>query len=120
MSDETEKDSYAAQWRELRKRQFILALTFILYIPWMLLITFLFGDSDQIGVSAFLIWGALFITSNIRVLLWRCPRCHNSFHYRTLYSNHIARQCLHCKLPKPWLYDWKSLDPYRKDKGQSE
>ena len=52
-----------------------------------------------------LAWMIFFVTVSIRLVLFRCPRCRRFFFFTGYSSNHFARRCVHCGLPK-----WSEAD----------
>src|SRR2546428_14131174 len=45
-------------------------------------------------------WMTAFVVVAIRLQFFRCPRCHRKFFGALLYSNPLAKKCVHCGLPK--------------------
>jgi hypothetical protein len=46
------------------------------------------------------LWLIAFVTTALRLELFRCPRCHHRFFCARWYYNLLARRCVHCGLPK--------------------
>jgi hypothetical protein len=43
---------------------------------------------------------ASFVIGGLLVLFWPCPRCGNQFHQSGIWTNALARKCMHCGLRK--------------------
>lgn len=50
-------------------------------------------------------WLVSFAVAGFRLTLFRCPSCHHHFFCTWYFSNHFARRCVHCGLPK-----WTEID----------
>jgi hypothetical protein len=96
--------SYAEDWKKYKRLRNQWILVLVGYVP--VVGTFgyvsmkLFHSTTPAFVLAFL-WMALFLVTGWRVQLWRCPRCGEWFSAKWWYNkSFLARQCVHCGLPK--------------------
>ena len=91
------------QWRDLRRRQRIVWLVFLSYIPGIVILSIpleaLFDSETPVFVVAVLWFVALAVASGY-MENWKCPRCGKPFFRTWWYHNTFAQRCIHCKLPK--------------------
>ena len=103
----TKDTDYSAAWRDYRKRNYMMWGAFlgwpvfgvIVSISWELL----FGKSNWI-VVLFLPYMAFCAHCAIKLAIFTCPRCGNSFHGRGTglfsFQNPYSKSCPNCGLPK--------------------
>lgn len=96
-------------WDEFRRRRRAFWLAFPQALLWVALGSSVYGFLASRGLDYDLAW--LFIVAlpaqgcimvaHWRKLAWPCPNCGRPFHATWFYANLMARQCVHCDLPKP-------------------
>jgi hypothetical protein len=95
--------SYAEKWDDYRRRKRLCWVLFLTYVPGRFAIGLalgrLFSSELPLGIVAGMWMLALLIAGN-SAIAWRCPRCGKPFFRRWWRYNSLARECLHCKLPK--------------------
>ena len=96
----TMESDYPGAWYHFRLWRLSLWLMFAATGPATLLLPLILQPpKSYIAVGAAFV---VVILLNIRLHLWRCPRCHNRFLYNGLarpsYANVFSRRCLHCGL----------------------
>ncbi len=98
------QDSYFHPWTTYRKRNRLVAILSIAFVPAMLLIGIPLGSvvGENKGMFiVFFVWAALIMIFIDYSVFWHCPRCGKSFHMDFgRYVNPMAKNCVHCKLPK--------------------
>jgi predicted RNA-binding Zn-ribbon protein involved in translation (DUF1610 family) len=98
-------ESYENQWTEFRRRRarFFIAGA-IAFAALIVGVKFAVKSGSSILVAISVI-AAIAITAlpGVQYIKWKCPRCGNAFLSKgllgSIYRNHFARQCVHCKLP---------------------
>ena len=90
-------------WANYRRRRLVAFLLFVGYLPAVLAIAIplkrVTGSDEWMAAVAFC-WMAAWGFSIIRLGSFRCPRCGKGFHVSGMFGNPLARNCLHCRLPK--------------------
>ena len=94
--------SYREQWKDLRRRDRLVLVGFLLFplvpvVGWALQGL----PGGRRILFAFVLGSMLFtITASIRAGAFRCPRCRERFFLDGNYRNSFTRKCLRCGLPK--------------------
>ena len=100
------QDAYRVAWRDYSKRRLRAAVAFI---SWPILVgTIWIGFVTRLPDTRLLpLFVALAVAAfipvvvlRLRLMAFKCPRCHAPFFWRGLYGNSFARRCVRCKLPK--------------------
>jgi hypothetical protein len=99
---------FQKEWEDYRRRNAFSILTFVGYIPFMILVLtvfpYLFGPgsrgNDYVGFVAFAVWAVLSFIVSFRFLTWKCPACGKAYHSKWWYRNPFSAKCLHCKFVK--------------------
>jgi hypothetical protein len=108
----TTEGPYAAAWRDLRRRQWLMWAVYLTFFPSSWLLSAIDAKllhhhmSPNVVILAGTLWFIAFIASNFWISAWRCPRCHEEFTKATWYRNAMTRHCLSCGLPR-----WAPDDP---------
>jgi hypothetical protein len=89
------------QYRRIRNQWFFVFLGYMPVVGAIAVLSIkLFHTLTPAFVAAF-VWMALFLFAGVRVNIWRCPRCGESFSGKWWYNlGFLARRCVHCGLPK--------------------
>jgi Zn ribbon nucleic-acid-binding protein len=107
----TAKDPYFLQWSKYRKRNRVVIMIFATFVPAMIAIGYPLSSSLGENKAMFIvfgIWAVLLLIFGNYAALWRCPRCAKAYHMDFgRYVNPMARNCVHCGLPK-WSPDGKT------------
>jgi hypothetical protein len=96
--------SYQANWQDLRRRQLLVWLIVLSYIPGVLLLSFMLDAWAFNWVRAVVpagLWMAALGAAALYLRGFPCPRCRGPFFARSKSS----RACLHCGLPRGALAD---------------
>jgi hypothetical protein len=96
---------YAAAWRDLRRRRWLMWGVYLGFFPgkWLLAAVnakLLHRHTPDVFALAGTVWLLAFVISSFWVAEWPCPRCHNAFAKATWYRNPLTRYCLSCGLPR--------------------
>jgi Zn ribbon nucleic-acid-binding protein len=93
---------YRVAWSAYVRRRNLLALVFLGYIPWGIVMLFAMklGMPQRAAWILILVWFVMFPVAAIRFSFWSCPRCHKPFYSKWWYSNHFARKCVYCGLSR--------------------
>jgi hypothetical protein len=108
-AEEEMTTDYSVAWQDLKRRERIFGILFLTYIPAGLAIGVPLSKRVHSGWPFYVVsgmWMAAVAFSYLRYVWWRCPKCHERFFYKGLFSNPITRRCLHCGLKM-----WASSDP---------
>jgi hypothetical protein len=96
---------YAAAWRDLRRRQWLMWGVYLGFFPGEWLLSAVGAKlphhrAPGVFVIAGIVWMVAFVASGYWAAAWRCPRCHEVFTRATWYRNPCTRKCLSCGLPR--------------------
>lgn len=91
----TDDQRYAAAWRSLRTRRWVLGILVVAGLPVVMTSLRLLPEGPgQSAVAGG--WMALFVASMIWMAAFRCPRCGSFFWWTWTRRNPFAQKCLHC------------------------
>jgi hypothetical protein len=108
----TEHPDYAVAWRDYRRRRRIFFLIFLGGLPWIYVLYGLIGVriAALTGIKpGYFFWPIVgswvlaWLAAQIRLMLFRCPRCNNLFHYfrgNIVVGTTHSRRCMNCGLPR--------------------
>ena len=97
---------YAAAWRVYRRRRNAFLLCW-LGVP-LLVVAVEVGLGpivsapvvQELSLVLLFLWMTGCVLGGLLWSFFPCPRCGKPFHMSFLWSNALARRCLHCRLPK--------------------
>jgi hypothetical protein len=91
------EDQYAPTLRIIRNAKNRLMVCFLTFPLYVLAITRLLGNGQDITVLM-LLYMALYAGFGINMSVKRCPRCHQQFFVKHYFLNPFRRTCSHCEL----------------------
>ena len=87
---------YRKEWKSYRRRLWAAVAAWA--VPPVLVKLAGLGGALEIALIA--AWLFLFTLSMVRLYSFRCPRCHEWFFLKSLRNHPLAKNCVHCGLPK--------------------
>jgi len=103
-----ENSHLASAWNDYRQRRrwffavWLGGMVVVFLLSWPLTALL---DSDVPFYIIGGLWMLAFGIAGVRLTLFTCPRCRQWFFCTWWSSNHFARHCVHCGLPK-----WKEIN----------
>ncbi len=89
---------YAAAWRSLRTRRWVLGVLVLGCLP-VVIGAIRLSPEGPIQMYVASAWMAAFVASMIWMAGFRCPSCGRFFWWTWTRRNPFAQRCLHCKTP---------------------
>ena len=103
------KNEVSPEWIQYMKRIRAYRFACYGYIPFMVVLLFVSGrfgaglwhlDQQEIMIVGFFVYGAACVAASLRLMIWPCPRCRESYFFKGAWGNLFRQKCAHCGLER--------------------